>query len=342
MKKSHLGLLFCSLVLFGCNGDAGSSGSGGSTAGNSDGKSLKVGLVFDSGGKGDKSFNDSAFAGVERAKAELGIEEKTVDSRQEKDYEPNLTAMAEQGFNVVVAVGLAQKNAVEAVAPKFPDTRFALIDAESDLPNVRNLVFTEEQGSFLAGYAAGLATKTNKIGFVGGMKVALIEKFEAGYEAGAKMANPNITVFPARYCESWEDVGLAKAAASTLFDQGADIVYQAAGRAGLGVIDAAREKGKLAIGVDGNQDDVAKGNVLTSMIKHVDNAVFQTIKDVKDGKFTSGTKRYTLADGGVGLTDFAFTKDKIGEENIKKIDEIAKKIIAGEIKVPASRAELAK
>lgn len=341
MKKHFLGMIMAALVVAGCNGGDSSAGGSTPTASGDGGKKIRVGLVFDSGGRGDKSFNDSAYAGLERAQKELGVEGKTIDSRDAKDYEQNLTAMAEQGFDLVVAVGLTQGTALTAVAPKFPEVKFAIVDSVVDQPNISSLVFHEEEGSFLAGYTAGLMTKSNKVGFVGGMKIDLIEKFEAGFAAGAKTANPSVEVLPAKYTSSWDDVGLGKAAAQTLFDQGADIVYHASGRCGLGVIDAARESGKYAIGVDSDQDGVAPGSVLTSMIKRVDNAVYMTIKDVKEGKFTKGTKAFNLAEGGVGLSPFTHTKDKVGEANLKKIDEISKKVAAGEIKVPINRAELA-
>jgi basic membrane protein A len=316
------------LVLAACNNSAPTAGSG-----------FKVGVVFDKGGRGDKSFNDSAWAGVQKAEKELNIPDtdvKTVDSKNEKDYEGNLTGMAEAGCNMIFAVGFAQGNALQTVAPKYPNIHFAIIDGQVDLPNVRSIQFSEEQGSYLAGYLAGLVTKTGKIGFVGGMKIALIEKFQAGYEAGARAANPKIQILPAKYTESWDDTQLGKAAAETLYNGGADIVYHAAGRCGLGVIEAAKEANKFAIGVDSDQDGQAPGNVLTSMVKHVDTAVFQTIKDAKDGKFTPGVKRYDLADGGVGLTDFQFTKNVIGEANIAKVKDQAKKIVSGQIKVPAT------
>jgi basic membrane protein A len=294
-----------------------------------DATKLTVGVVFDSGGRGDKSFNDSAFAGVERAKTEFGIVEKTVDSKSEKDYEANLSALAEQGANVIFAVGLSQKNALETVAASHPEIKFAIVDAEIDKPNVRSLVFAEEQGSFLAGYAAALATKTKKLGFVGGMEIPLIKKFETGYRAGAYYADPTVVVLPAKYTESWDDTSTGKAAATVLFNGGADVVYHAAGRCGLGVIEAAKDAKKLAIGVDSNQDDVAPGFVLTSMIKRVDEAVYQTIKDSIDNKFTPGTKVYDLKANGVGLTDFKNTTDKIGADNLKKIAAVADQIKSG-------------
>jgi basic membrane protein A and related proteins len=313
-----------------------------STARNASGKQLLVGVVFDSGGLGDKSFNDSAWAGIQRSIKLLGIEEKHIESKNDKDFEPNLTAMAEAGCDIVFAVGMTQQKALEAVAPKFPNVKFAIVDAVVTGPNVRSLLFTEQEGSFLAGYLAGLVTKTNKVGFVGGMEVALIKKFQAGYEAGLKTANPEAELLPAKYTGDWVSQDKGKVAANILYSSGADIVYHAAGRAGLGVIAAAKEQSKLAIGVDSDQDDVEKGFVLTSMIKRVDEAVVQTITDVSANKFSAGNKVYDLKAGGVGLSEMKYTKDKIGKENLDKVKEISAKIAKGDIKVPSTPEELAK
>ncbi|CAN5391529.1 BMP family ABC transporter substrate-binding protein [soil metagenome] len=323
--------IFASFLLFGCGTKDASTSSTGGGPGPS---SLKVGIVFDSGGRGDKSFNDSAWMGVEKAQKELGIEVKTIDSKTAKDYEGNLAGMADAGMDVIVAVGVSQGDALKVVAAKYPTIKFGLVDGSLDLQNVRGLTFKEEQGSYLAGYLAALVSKTKKIGFVGGMNMPLIKKFEVGYSAGAKAADPKVQFLPAKYTESWDDVSLGKAAALVLFNGGADIVYHAAGRCGIGVIDAAAETNHFAIGVDGDQDGVKPGNVLTSMVKHVDVGVFDLIKDVKDGKFTPGAKVYDLKSGGVGLTDFQFTKDVIGEANIKKVEDVKAKIISGEILVP--------
>lgn len=343
MKALTLGMVVASvaLVLIGCTGGASNSDSTSSatstTAGNNPnatGKKLKVAMVFDSGGKGDKSFNDSAFAGLERAEKELGVEIRTVDSKSEKDYESNLETLSEQGFDVVVAVGITQMNALNTVAPKHPNTKYAIIDAPVNLPNVRALLFSEEQGSYLAGYVAGATTKTGKIGFVGGKKIDLILKFEAGYRAGALMANPKVVVLPGKYTESWDDTQAGKENAKVLFNDGADIVYHAAGRCGVGVIEAAKEAKRYAIGVDSNQDDVAPGTVLTSMIKRCDEAVFQTIKDIQDGTFKAEMKVYDLKSKGVGLSDMKNTKDIVGAATIAKIAEITQQIIHGKIVVP--------
>ncbi len=304
-------------------------------------KKLVVGIVFDSGGRGDKSFNDSAWAGIERAEKDYGITAKPVESKSEKDYEPNLRAMAEEGCDVVFAIGINMKSALEKVAPEFPDIKFAIVDAPVAAPNVRSLLFREEEGSFLAGYLAGLMTKTNKIGFVGGMQIPLIAKFAAGYTAGAKTANPAVEVLPEKYTGSWDNLNIGKVAAAALYNSGADIVYHAAGRAGLGVIGAAKEQNKYAIGVDSDQDAIEPGRVLTSMIKRVDEAVFSTITDVKNGAFANGDKVYDLKADGVGLSPMTHTKDAVGPENAAKVAAIAEKIKSGEIKVPATKEDLA-
>jgi basic membrane protein A and related proteins len=324
---------FAAIFVTGCNG-------GTTTSTDSSEGPLRVGVVFDAGGRGDKSFNDSAWAGIEKAKADFGIEAKTVETKSIKDFETNQAALADQGLDLVVAVGFTQQRALEQVAKRYPNVKFAIVDAVVEQENVRNLLFKEEQGSFLAGYLAGLMSQTGRIGFVGGMTSDLIKKFEVGYIAGARTANPNIVVLPPKYTESWDDVTTGKAAAKVLFDGGADVVYHAAGRAGMGVIDAARESRRFAIGVDSDQDDEAPGHVLTSMIKRVDVAVYETIKDIKEGQFSPGSKQFDLAVDGVGLSEMRHTRDKVGAENLRKLEEVKQKIVAGEIQVPSTQAEL--
>jgi len=328
-------------LLVGCTrsgeGENNGTNSAASTTGSApsaSGKALKIGMVFDSGGRGDGSFNDSAYAGLEKAQKEFGVEISTADSKSEKDYETNLASQAEAGFDVIFAIGITQMNALNAVAPKFPNVKFAIVDADVKADNVRSLLFSEEEGSYLAGFVAAGTSKTGKIGFVGGKKIPLIEKFEAGYKAGALAANPKIIVLPSKYTESWDDTLLGKQSAASLFGDGADVVYHAAGRCGLGVIAAAKEAKKFAIGVDSNQDDQAPGTVLTSMIKRVDVAVFNTIKDVKEGNFSAGSKVYNLKVDGVGLSDMKNTKDKVPADILGKLDSIKKDIVDGKVVVP--------
>ncbi|MBV6457070.1 MAG: Membrane lipoprotein TmpC [Fimbriimonadaceae bacterium] len=343
MKQKWMGIgLTVVLGLAGCNGQNATEGTGSTSTGNgtarstgASGKILSVGVVFDSGGRGDKSFNDSCWAGVQRAIKDFGVKESTVETKAEKDYEANLTAMAEKGCDLVISVGINTKNALAKVAPMFPETKFALIDADVDAPNVRNLKFKEEEGSFMVGLIAGLMTKSGKVGFIGGMEIDLIKKFEAGYIAGVRTSNPKAEVLPAKYTGDWNNADYAKVAAVQLFGSGADIIFAAAGRAGLGMIKAAKEQGKYAIGVDSDQDGVEPGTVLTSMMKRVDEAVYQTIKDLQEGKFQSGTIIYDLKANGVGISDLTHTRNLIGEEKLKKVDDWKQKVIAGEIVVPA-------
>ncbi len=343
MKLWSLALGCAIFAIIGCgDNSAASATTGGSTGSTSNEKKLVIGMVFDSGGRGDKSFNDSAYAGLERAAKELGVETKTVDSAKESDYETNLDTLAEQGVDLIVAVGISMEASVKKAAPKHPNIKFALVDANVDSANVRGLTFKEEDGSFLVGYLAGLMTKSNKVGFVGGQEIPLIKKFEAGYAAGVKTANPAIEVLPAKYTGSWNDADLGKQSAKTLYSQGADIIYHASGGCGRGVFEAAKEENKYAIGVDSDQDYMQEGRILTSMIKRVDEAVFATIKDVKDGKFSAGAVVYDLKANGVGVSEMKFTKDLVGAENIKKLEEIKAKIISGEIVPPANADDLAK
>lgn len=295
---------------------------------------LRVGIVLSTGGLGDKSFNDSAYRGLEMAKKELGIEYRYVEPASPSQDEGFLREYAEAGFDLVIATGFLMRDAAVNVARDFPDVKFAIIDEVIDAPNVSSLVFAEDEGSFLVGALAAMMSENNFVGFVGGMEIPLIQKFQRGYEMGARYVNPNIRL-GSLYTSGpnpFNDPVRGKENAISLIRQGADVVYHAAGGTGIGVIDAAREAGIFAIGVDSNQDDIAKGVVLTSMIKNVDVAVFNTVKDILEGNFQSGTQVFGVADGGVGTTEFEFTRDIIGSENLAKLEEIKTKISNGEIK----------
>ncbi|MBX3119003.1 MAG: BMP family ABC transporter substrate-binding protein [Fimbriimonadaceae bacterium] len=340
-RWSLIGLAVLTLTVLCALGCGDKEAQNGSSTGSAE-KKLLIGIVYDSGGKNDKSFNASAARGIDKAIKELGVEHKEIQSQGEKDYETNLSALAEARCDLVIAVGVNMETALRASASKFPETNFAIVDVPVELPNVRSLIFNEEQGSFLAGYLAGLMTKSNKLGFVGGQRISLIEKFYSGYAAGAYLANPSVEMLPDKYADSWNNADLAKIAAISLYTQGADIVYHAAGKAGIGVFNAAHERGRYAIGVDSDQDELYEGIILTSMIKNVDEAVFSTIKDLKEGNFSPEIKVYDLASGGVGLSPMRFTKEIIGDENLAKIDAVAEKVKSGEIKVPTTKDELAK
>ncbi len=312
------------------------------------GKSFRAALVLDVGGVDDKSFNAAAWDGLQKAQKDLGLgtdDVKYVETKSAADYTSNLRTFATQGYDVVIAVGFAMEEALKTVAAEFPEVKFAIIDgnAPAGAANCVSLKFKEEQGSFLAGYIAAAVSKTKKIGFVGGMQIPLIEKFEAGYKAGAKAAgfDPEKQVVSA-YTGDWNDVSKGKNQATQIFGNGADVIFQAAGKAGLGVIQAAKEKGKgfYAIGVDQDQDEVAQGSVLTSMVKHIDTAVYDTVKKTKEGHFTSGEQLYDLKQGGVGLSEMKYTKQDVPpavQENIKKLSAM---IADGKISPPTKLSEL--
>lgn len=328
MKKVFALLSLLMLVLTGC-------GSKEKAAETKKESTLKVGIVLSTGGLGDKSFNDSAYRGLEMAKDELGIEFKYVEPASPSEDEGFLREYAENGYDLVIATGFLMKDAAQKVALDFPEVKFAIIDEVIEADNVSSLLFAEDEGSFLVGALAAMMSKTGNVGFVGGMEIPLIQKFQRGFEEGAKYINKDakIGVLYTSGPNPFNDPVRGKENALSLIKQGADVVYHAAGGTGVGVIDAAKEAGVYAIGVDSNQDDIAKGVVLTSMIKNVDVAVYNTIKSIIDGNFKSGVNRFGVAEGGVGTTNFEFTKDIIGKDKIAKVEQIAEDIKAGKIKL---------
>ncbi len=297
---------------------------------------IKIGLVLSVGGLGDKSFNDSAYEGLKRAAAEFGIVPVYGQPEQMAEDEKYLRQYAEQGTDLVIAVGFLMKDALEKVAGEFPRTHFAIIDATVDRPNVASLVFREHEGSFLVGAIAGLVTKTDRVGFVGGMDIPLIHKFEVGYTEGVKYVNPEadvIIAYAGSGPEAFHDPVKGKSLALSQFGRGADIIFQAAGSTGNGVIDAAQERGLFAIGVDANQNYMAPGHVLTSMLKRVDVSVFEIIREVVEGKFTGGEHVYGLEIDGVGYALDRYNRDLIPQYVIDRIEEIKAQIVSGEIRV---------
>lgn len=328
-----MGLL---IALAGCGSPKAEQGA--AANGNQNGNTIRAALVLDVGGPDDKSFNAAAVAGIDRAAKELGVEKRYLESKSDADYQTNLTTFANDGYNIVFAVGYKMQDALKAVAAQFPNVKFAIVDGDApNAPNCAALQFKEEQGSFLAGYLAAAMTKTKTIGFVGGEQIPLIEKFEAGYKAGAKTADPNVRVL-ATYTGDWNDVNKGKQQAEQEFGNGADIIYHAAGKAGLGVIQAASEKGAgfYAIGVDQDQDGEAPGRVLTSMVKHLDNAVFDTVKRVKEGQFQPGTHLYDLKSDGVGLSEMKYTKQDVPANVLEHLNTITQMIKDGRIVPPTT------
>jgi basic membrane protein A and related proteins len=298
---------------------------------------FRVGLVLDRGGKDDKSFNSSAYEGAIRAKSKLGILLKYVEAPDDNAFEPMLRAFALRDYDLIIGIGFAQKEAIQKVAAQFPRRHFAIVDAQVEAPNVRSLMFQEHEGAYVIGAIAALTSKTGKIGFVGGMDIPLIRRFEMGYAAGAKKINPQVVVlanFVGVTSEAWNNPPKGKELALSQYEAGADVIFAAAGASGLGVFDAAEEKNKFAIGVDANQNWTKPGFILTSMLKRVDEAVFTTVADAKAGKFAAGIQWFGLANKGV---DYAFDQynAKILTEPVrKKADELRAEIIAGKIIVP--------
>ena len=306
-------------------------------------KVVKVGMAYDVGGRGDQSFNDAAARGLDKAKAELKADTKeatAVNGEPESAREERLLQLIDAGYTSVIAVGFAYAPSVKKVAAANPEAKFALIDStDAAGPNIESLTFAENEGSFLMGAAAALKSKTGNVGFIGGVNVDLIKKFEAGYIAGAKAVNPAIKV-QIKYLtqppdfSGFNDPAKGKTAAEGMFQQGADVVYAAAGGSGGGVFTAASAAGKMAIGVDSDQALTApaavKDVIITSMLKQVDVATFDFVKGLTEDKFTAGTKVYDLKAGGVG---YSVTGGKV--DDIKtKLDDFKAKIIAGTIVVP--------
>jgi basic membrane protein A len=293
-------------------------------------------IVFDMGGKFDKSFNEAAYAGAERFKKETAIAYREFEVTNEAQREQALRNMARRGSQVVVGIGFGQASGMERVAREFPNLKFAIVDAVVDLPNVQSIVFKEHEGSFLVGMAAAMASKTGKIGFVGGMDIPLIRRFALGYEEGAKYVNATIEIYrnmtgttPA----AWNDPTRGGELARSQFDRGADVIYAAAGATGLGVLQAAKDKGRLAIGVDSNQNHIHPGSVLTSMIKRVDLAVYEAFKAARDGTWKAGVRSLGVAEGGVGFSLDQHNRGLITAEMEKRLQQARADIVAGKIKV---------
>src|SRR6266699_3925858 len=324
---------------------------------------IHVGIVFDIGGKDDRSFNAAAWAGVKCAetgmlpdgktscgKPKLDIVLRDVEPGNPVSIEPAMRAFAERGYDLVIGVGFAQGPIMQAVARDYPNIHFAIIDGvifeddgKTPKANVASLVFKEHEGSYLVGLIAGMTSKTGTLGFIGGMDIGLIHRFEGGFEQGAKAANPKIQVIQ-NYVgvtdAAWINPGIGKEIALAQISKGADVIFTAAGNSGLGAFDAVEQSGKengrathFVIGVDSNQNMVKPGFVLTSMVKRVDNAVYDITQDVVNGQFQAGFHVYGLDKDGVGYAMDENNKDLITPEMIQQVEEAKKKIINGEIKV---------
>ena len=295
---------------------------------------LKIGLVTDVGGVNDGSFNQTAWEGMERAAEELGVTVNYLESGTDADYAPNLETFADEEYDLIISIGYMLADATRTAAEQNLDIKFAIVDdATIDLPNVTCLMFRAEQASYLAGYVAGKTTKTNNVGYVAGMANETMNQFGYGYCAGVLDANPDAKIQQFN-ANSFADAATGKTMANTAITNGADVIFHAAAATGLGVIEACHEAGVYAIGVDSDQSGISPDTVLTSAMKRVDNAVYDTIESLVNGTLESSVHTYDLAEGGV---DIAPSQDLIADDVVAEVEEVKEKIINGEIEVPADQ-----
>jgi basic membrane protein A and related proteins len=347
-SNTMAGILFLAIFLLGnCGGQADAKRAG---------CNIRVGIVFDIGGKNDRSFNAAAWEGVKRAEKDLNICLYDVEPGNPTSIEPAMRAFAERNFDLIIGIGFAQGPILQKVVNDYPNIKFAIVDgvifeADGKTPkrNVASLVFREHEGSFLVGMIAASKSKTGILGFVGGMDIPLIHKFAKGYEEGAKYVNPNIRVLT-NYVgvtdSAWNNPGKGKELALNQIEKGADVLFTAAGNSGLGAFDAVEQYGrneqgeanKFVIGVDSNQNGVKPGFVLTSMVKRVDNAVYDVVKEVLSGNFKGGFHVFGLDKDGVAYAMDEFNKPLIPQEVLNKAEEAKAKIATGEIKVTDAMA----
>ena len=335
------------VAVAGCGGSGGGQGGGGGgDAGG--GADVRPALVLDIGGLGDQSFNDSAYAGLQRAKKDLDVQTETLESNAATDYVNNITQLADSGYTPVFAVGFLMTDAVNEIAPQYPDTDFAIVDSVVEPKNAVSLVFREQEGSYLAGVVAGLMTQvktdyTNPddkiVGFLGGQESDLIAKFQAGYEAGVESVCPDCEVivqYAGSTPDAFNDPAKGKEISLQQINEGADIIYHASGGTGAGLFDAAKDKGIFAIGVDSDQAKlVPDAPILTSVVKRVDNAVYQTIQDANDGNFPGGEViDLGLKEKGLSLAPFGRFEGDVPQEVKDEVKKAQQGIISGDIKVP--------
>jgi len=294
-------------------------------------------IVYDVGTKFDRSFNQSASEGAEKFKKETGINVAEFEIQNPAQREQAMARFAKRGASIIVAIGFTQKSAVETVSKQYPNVKFTVVDAEVDAPNVQSINFKEQESSFLCGMLAAMASKTGKVGFVGGMDIPLIRKFALGYVEGAKHVNPSIEVFqnmtgttPAAWTDPTKGAELAK----SQFGRGADVIFHAAGATGIGVMQAAKDEGKLAIGCDSNQDYLHPGTILTSAIKRVDVAVYEAFTSAKNGTWKAGPRLLGLGDNGVGYSIDEYNRSLITPEMEKRLNQARDDIVSGKIKIP--------
>jgi basic membrane protein A len=296
----------------------------------------KLAIVYDAGGKFDKSFNQSAFEGASRFKKETNINFTEVQASSDTQAEQVLRGLARKNMDLIASIGFAQQSAVQKVAKEFPKVRFVLIDGVAQGANINSITFKEEEGSYLVGVAAAMASKTKKLGFIGGVDIPLIRTFACGYTQGAKAVNPKVDVtsnMVGTTADSWNNPAKGGELARSQFDRGVDVVFAVAGGSGLGTLQTAKEKGKLAIGVDSNQNHLYPGAILTSMVKRVDNAVYDSFMQVKAGTWKAGVTAKGIKEGGVDWALDANNRSLITPEIEKRVLGARKDIIDGKVKV---------
>lgn len=297
---------------------------------------IKPAVIYDMGGKNDKSFNEAAYSGAEKFKKDTGIEYREFEIQNDAQREQAMRRFAQDGNSPIVAIGFSQAAALEKVAKEFPDVKFGIVDMVVDLPNVRSIVFNEHEGSYLVGVMAALASKTGKVGFIGGMDIPLIRKFACGYKGGVMATKSDAEVFEnmtGTTPEAWNDPVKGGELAKSQFDRGADVVYHAAGGTGVGVLQAAADAGKLGIGVDSNQNGMQPGHVLTSMLKRVDVAVYNAFMDAKDDKWTNGFNVLGLAQDGVGYAMDDNNASLVSDDMKAAVEKAKADIISGAVTV---------
>ena len=303
-------------------------------------KTKRIGLIYDTGGRGDLSFCDASYAGAKKATDQWKLDLKEITPGQSTDIEFALRQLARLKYDLIIGVGFLFQEPIGRVASEFSNVKFAIIDAEAKRENVASLIFKAHEGTYLVGAMAALKTETNRIGFIGGMNVPLLHAFEAGYYAGAKAINPEIEVlidYAGVTPKAFSDPAKGKELALAQYNKGADVILAAAGATGLGILEAAKEKQKQLIWVDANGNHLAPGLVLTSMIKGVELAVYQTIQAIVEDNFTGGIKLYGLKEGGIEYIVDSNNQEILSPEILKRIDALKKQIIDGEIVPPSER-----
>ncbi|TML27333.1 MAG: BMP family ABC transporter substrate-binding protein [Actinobacteria bacterium] len=336
MKRSLVLLAVVALFVAGCGGSGSSSSSSTTTSGSGKpGAGKKIGLVTDIGGLNDRGFNHLSYVGLQRAQRELGVQTRVFQAKSTQDYVPNLSTFARQGYNLTIGVGFTEATAIDTAATNFPKSNFAIVDVDQTTEphkpaNLLGLLFKEQETGYLVGYLAGLEEKRKPgpdvIGSVGGQKQPPVDRFIAGYQAGAKAADPGVKTLNA-YSQDFSDQAKCKQVALNQIEQGAGVIFQVAGGCGLGALDAAKEKGVWGIGVDADQSFLGP-HILTSAVKRVDTAVSDAIKLVVDGKFKGGNIVFGLKDNGVGIGKIS---PKVPQSEVAKINQVRADIISGKI-----------